>query len=247
MKEFLYGEPPIYIGFGSILVEDPKKFILLLLEAVRLAGLRAIISQGWGELGSAGLVIPPNVYLLGNCPHTWIFQKVSCVVHHGGAGTTAAAMAAGKPSVVIPFFGDQPFWGGIVAKIGAGPRPIAFRKLAAADLAVAINAALEPETIQRVRVLGELIHQENGVDAGVSSFRNQLRQSDLTCSIGSTHAAAWKVRKRNIRLNSTEATILIDRDLLDIDKIELYVYSWLNMLCLYLSVSFSDFEPANMI
>ena len=247
LEEFLHGEPPIYIGFGPVVVDDPKKLTLLLLEAVRLAGVRAIISQGWGELGSAGLAIPPNVYLLGNCPHTWIFQEVSCVVHHGGAGTIAAAIAAGKPSVVIPFFGDQPFWGAAVAKIGAGPRPITFRKLAAPDLAVAISAALEPETIQRVRVLREQIHEEHGVDTGVLSFHNQVRHSDLTCSIVSTHAAAWKVRNTNIRLNSTAATILIDRDLLDIDKIELYVYSWLTLFCLYLQISFSDFEPTNMI
>lgn len=246
LKEFLNGEPPIYIGFGSIIVDDPKKLTLLLLEAVHLAGVRAIISQGWGDLGSEDLVIPPNVYLLGDCPHDWIFQRVSCVVHHGGAGTTAAAMAAGKPSVVTPFFGDQPFWGEMIAKIGAGPKPIAFKKLTAAGLAAAIRAALEPGTVQKARELGEEVHQESGVDAGVTSFHNQLRHSNLGCSIASNHAAAWRIRKTNIRLGYGAASILVDRDLLDIEKIELYVYRQLILLSLY-SLFFPDFELTNMI
>jgi UDP:flavonoid glycosyltransferase YjiC (YdhE family) len=247
LDEFLNEEPPIYIGFGSIIVDDPKRLTLLLLEAVHQAGVRAIISQGWGELGSEDLVIPPTVHLLGNCPHDWIFAKVSCVVHHGGAGTTAAAMAAGKPSIVVPFFGDQPFWGEMVAKIGAGPKPIPFKKLTATNLAAAIRAALEPAIVQRAKELGDQVHQESGVDAGVTSFHQSLQHSNLGCSIASTHAAAWKVRKTNIRLGCGAAAVLVDRDLLDIDKIELYVSRKLNMSCPNkLILLFLDSEHINM-
>ncbi|KAJ5303951.1 uncharacterized protein N7443_003611 [Penicillium atrosanguineum] len=222
LEEFLNGTPPIYIGFGSIIVDDPKKLTLLLLEAVQLAGVRAIISQGWGELGSEDLVIPPNVHLIGNCPHDWIFKKVSCVVHHGGAGTTAAAMATGKPSIVVPFFGDQPFWGEMIAKIGAGPKPIPFKKLTAPDLAAAIGAALEPDIKQRAKELGEQIRKESGVDAGVTSFHHHLEHSNLGCAIASSHPAAWKIRGTNIQLGSGAVALLVNRGLLGTDKIELF-------------------------
>ncbi|KAJ6107264.1 hypothetical protein N7523_008587 [Penicillium sp. IBT 18751x] len=179
LKEFLNGPPPIYIGFGSIIVDDPKKLTLLLLEAV------------------------------------------SCVVHHGGAGTTAAAMAAGKPSIIVPFFGDQPFWGEMIARIGAGPKPLPFKKLTAPDLAAAIGAALEPDIIQRAKELGEQVHQESGVDAGVTSFYHQLKHSKLGCAIASSHAAAWKIRGTDIQLGSGAVALLVNRDLLSTDKIEL--------------------------
>jgi UDP:flavonoid glycosyltransferase YjiC (YdhE family) len=103
------GPPPVYIGFGSIVVDDPVGLTKLIFEAVKLAKVRAIVSKGWGGVGAGE--VPDAVYLIGNCPHDWLFQRVSCVVHHGGAGTTAAGIALGKPTVVVPFFGDQPFWG----------------------------------------------------------------------------------------------------------------------------------------
>ena len=99
----------MYIGFGSIVVDDPVGLTKLIFEAVKLAKVRAIVSKGWGGVGAGE--VPEDVYLIGNCPHDWLFQRVSCVVHHGGAGTTAAGIALGKPTVVVPFFGDQPFWG----------------------------------------------------------------------------------------------------------------------------------------
>jgi UDP:flavonoid glycosyltransferase YjiC (YdhE family) len=103
------GPPPVYIGFGSIVVENPDGMTQLIFDAVSQAGVRAIVSKGWGGLGGDKLVVPENIYMIGNCPHDWLFLKVSAVVHHGGAGTTAAGLKAGKPTIVVPFFGDQPF------------------------------------------------------------------------------------------------------------------------------------------
>ena len=101
------GPPPVYIGFGSIVVEDPNAMTKLIFEAVKMTGQRALVSKGWGGLGGSELSIPDGVFMLGNCPHDWLFQHVSCVVHHGGAGTTAAGIALGRPTVIVPFFGDQ--------------------------------------------------------------------------------------------------------------------------------------------
>ena len=97
----------MYIGFGSIVVDDPDSMTKLFFEAVKKSGQRALVSKGWGGFG--GDQIPDSVFMLGNVPHDWLFKRVSCVVHHGGAGTTAAGIALGKPTVVVPFFGDQPF------------------------------------------------------------------------------------------------------------------------------------------
>jgi UDP:flavonoid glycosyltransferase YjiC (YdhE family) len=103
------GPPPVYIGFGSIVVDDPNAMTKLIFEAVKMTGQRALVSKGWGGLGAEELGVPADVFMLGNVPHDWLFKKVSCVVHHGGAGTTAAGIACGRPTVVVPFFGDQPF------------------------------------------------------------------------------------------------------------------------------------------
>ena len=97
------GPPPAYIGFGSIVVEDPNEMTRLIFEAVKKSGVRALVSKGWGGFGADQIGVPENVFMLGNVPHDWLFERVSCVVHHGGAGTTAAGIAAGKPTVIVPF------------------------------------------------------------------------------------------------------------------------------------------------
>jgi UDP:flavonoid glycosyltransferase YjiC (YdhE family) len=97
------GEPPVYIGFGSIVVDDPDKFTKMIFDAVKQAGVRALVSKGWGGLGDDDA--PESVYMLDNTPHDWLFPKVSCVVHHGGAGTTAIGLKCGKPTMIVPFFG----------------------------------------------------------------------------------------------------------------------------------------------
>jgi len=98
------GPPPVYIGFGSIVIDDPEKMTALILEAVRSANVRAIISRGWSKLGSDEP--NPNVFYLGDCPHEWLFQHVAAVVHHGGAGTTACGLLNGRPTTIVPFFGE---------------------------------------------------------------------------------------------------------------------------------------------
>jgi len=86
------GPPPVYIGFGSIVLDDPDAMTQLIFEAVKMTGQRVLLSKGWGGMGAGdkGLHIPDGVFMLGNVPHDWLFKRVSCVVHHGGAGTTAA-------------------------------------------------------------------------------------------------------------------------------------------------------------
>jgi hypothetical protein len=97
------GPPPVYIGFGSIVLQNPNEMLGMILDAVRSAGARAIISKGWSNLAVEDR---DDVYLIGDCPHEWLFTRVAAVVHHGGAGTTACGLKNGKPTFVIPFFGE---------------------------------------------------------------------------------------------------------------------------------------------
>jgi UDP:flavonoid glycosyltransferase YjiC (YdhE family) len=150
-------------------------------DAIRLAGVRAVVSKGWAGLGSQQT--PENVFLVEDVPHDWLFRRISAVVHHGGAGTTAAAMAAGKPSVIVPFFGDQFFWGAMVQRAGAGSKPIPGKELTATVLAASINEVLQPAVLHRAEVLGTHIDDENGVVSGCASLHQHTEGQCIKCSM----------------------------------------------------------------
>lgn len=216
------GPPPVYIGFGSIVVDDPNAMTKMIFEAVKKTGQRALVSKGWGGLGADELGIPEGVFMLGNCPHDWLFKHVSCVVHHGGAGTTAAGISAGRPTVVVPFFGDQPFWGAMCARAGAGPMPIAYKDLTADKLANQITTALEPASLERAQELSDKIKTEDGTEAGAESFHRQLHVPDLRCSLCPDRVAVWRVKRTDIRLSALAATVLGSEGLLDFNDLKLY-------------------------
>ena len=216
------GPPPIYIGFGSIVVENPYAMTKLILDAVRRTGQRALISKGWGDLG-VDEKLPENVFLIGDVPHEWLFKQVSCVVHHGGAGTTAAGIAQGRPTVVIPFFGDQMFWGAMVARAGAGPTPIPYKELTPARLAAAIVEALTPEALQKAAELAAGMIEERGAEAGAESFHRQL--STKRCSLLPTRVAIWQVKRTKMRLSVFAAFALCMEGLLNMNDLRLWVFS----------------------
>lgn len=215
------GPPPIYIGFGSIVVDDPNHMTQLIFDAVRLTGRRALVSKGWGGLGAEQLGVPDGVFMLGNCPHDWLFHRVSCVVHHGGAGTTAAGIAAGRSTVIVPFFGDQPFWGAMVAKAGAGPQPIPYKELTAEKLADAIKFALEPATSEKAASLAAMIEAEHGADDGAISFQNHLNVDKMRCSLDPDRAAVFRIKRTQIRLSALAFAVLNAEGKLELDDVKL--------------------------
>ncbi|RTE79925.1 hypothetical protein BHE90_005567 [Fusarium euwallaceae] len=216
------GPPPVYIGFGSIVVDDPNAMTEMIFEAVRLAGVRALVSKGWGGLGADELGKPDGVYMLGNVPHDWLFEHVSCVVHHGGAGTTAAGIKAGKPTIVVPFFGDQPFWGAMIARANAGPDPVPYKALTAEILAESIQFCLRPQTLEQAKALGAKIREEKGTDVGGKSFHDHLNVDNLRCSVSPSRAAAWRVRRTQVRLSPFAAAVLVDEGSLQWSDLKLY-------------------------
>ncbi|XP_021820418.1 sterol 3-beta-glucosyltransferase UGT80B1 [Prunus avium] len=167
------GSKPIYIGFGSMPLEDPKKTTEIILEALKDTGQRGIIDRGWGDLGNF-TEASDNVFLLEDCPHDWLFPQCSAVVHHGGAGTTATGLRAGCPTTIVPFFGDQFFWGERIHEKGLGPAPIPISQLSVESLSNAIRFMLEPEVKSRVLEIAKLIENEDGVAAAVNAFHRQL-------------------------------------------------------------------------
>lgn len=223
LKEFLdAGPPPVYIGFGSIVLDDPNAMTELIFEAVRITGQRVLLSKGWGGMGAEELGIPEGVFMLDNVPHDWLFKHVSCVVHHGGAGTTAAGITAGRPTVVVPFFGDQPFWGSMVARAGAGPDPVPHRELTAQKLADAIKFCLKPESQERAQELAAKIAEERGCDVGAQSFHQMLNVDKLRCTIATSRAAVWRLRRTQVRLSAMAACTLANEGLLDFNDLKLF-------------------------
>jgi sterol 3beta-glucosyltransferase len=155
------GTPPIYVGFGSSVGPDPAGLGAAVVQAVHEAGVRAVIATGWGGLGD--VEGGDQTMVIERAPHRWLFPRVAAVVHHGGAGTTAAGLLAGRPTVVCPFQGDQYFWGAAVHRVGAGPEPLTVKKLRAAELAAAIRTALDDPGIRdRASELAERISREDG-------------------------------------------------------------------------------------
>ncbi|KAI0127005.1 glycosyltransferase family 28 domain-containing protein [Xylariales sp. AK1849] len=216
------GPPPVYIGFGSIVVDDPDALTKTIFEAVAETGVRALVSKGWGGLGADSLGIPDGVFMLGNCPHDWLFQHVSAVCHHGGAGTTAAGINAGKPTIIVPFFGDQPFWGAMVARAGAGPDPIPYKKLTTEGLAEAIRVAMKPETQARAKELGAKIREEQGADVGGQSFHQHLDVDKLRCSVAPSRVAVWRVRRSQAGLSALAAAALVEGGFLQYSDLKLF-------------------------
>jgi UDP:flavonoid glycosyltransferase YjiC (YdhE family) len=159
------GPPPVYVGFGSMGGFDPAAATRLVLDA--LGGRRAVLATGWGALGPVPRPAPPHVFEIGAAPHVALFPRVSVAVHHGGAGTTHAAARAGVPSVVVPFLGDQPFWGRRLRDLGVAPEPIPRRHLSAEALAGALAAAEDPAMRARASALGDRVRAERGVEAAV--------------------------------------------------------------------------------
>lgn len=167
------GEPPVYIGFGSMAGREPQRLTRLTLEALALSGRRGVLVTGWGGLRPE--LIPNNVFVLDSAPHAWLFPRMAAVVHHGGAGTTAEGLRAGVPTVIVPFAFDQAFWGARIKALGLGPEPLPQNKLTAVRLAAAIRTAVsDPMMQQRARAVGVALRAEDGVNNAVQIIRKTL-------------------------------------------------------------------------
>lgn len=175
--QFLQAGPaPVYVGFGSMTNSKPEETADLVLQALERTGQRGVVYEGWGGLKKEQL--PSNVYMTQSIPHSWLFPRMAAVVHHGGVGTTAAGLAAGVPSIIVPFFADQPFWGQRVHQLGVGPQPIPRKKLTADKLTHAIEQAMNDNAMrEKAATLGQRIRAENSVARAVEIIEQSQNKS----------------------------------------------------------------------
>lgn len=174
LEEFIQaGEAPVYVGFGSMHARHPGKTTRLILDALERARCRAVLYKGWADLGKVDL--PATVYRLDYAPHCWLFPRMAAVVHHAGAGTSAAALRAGVPSVPIPHSGDQPFWARKLYQLGAAAKPLPRGRLNAVELAQRITRAVGDWQLRaRAAELAEGISREDGASRTVAAIRDLL-------------------------------------------------------------------------
>lgn len=174
------GKAPIYIGFGSM--KNINNFIItfeIIIKALEKTGQKAVVGLGWSNLNYTEPV-PKNIYLVEAIAHTWLFPKMKLVIHHGGAGTTATGLTAGKPTIIIPHNADQPAWGQRVFELRVGSKPIRKTNLTAENLATAIDFALQPNIIENAKQLGQILRDENGVNKAVNIIVDFLKSNSTT-------------------------------------------------------------------
>lgn len=170
---FLVQIAPVCIGFGSMGVQDAEAMMDLVLQAASISEHRLVLLSGWAELKPGAQ--SSSVFVIREAPHQWLYQRCAAVVHHGGAGTTAAAMNAGVPAIVVPFHGDQPFWTSLVSRLGLGPPPILRKNLTAKRLAFALKSATNNDSMRaRAAELGRTLGAENGARMAAESIKRHV-------------------------------------------------------------------------
>jgi sterol 3beta-glucosyltransferase len=161
------GKPPVYVGFGSVgdatLAEQKTRLVI---EALKQSGQRGVLATGWNAMTEISN-LPETILMIESAPHSWLFPQMAAVVHHGGAGTTAAGFRAGIPSIILPYGNDQFAWGLRAQELGVGPRPVPQKRLTANAFSNAILSALQPKVIDAARALGEKISSERGAENAV--------------------------------------------------------------------------------
>ena len=171
------GPPPVYFGFGSMPAADAGRMTRVVLDGLAATGQRGLLATGWGglEAGTRSETVPAEqVLAIEAAPHSWLFPRCAAVVHHGGAGTTHEALRWGRPTIVCPVFGDQPFWGRRVQALGAGPAPLPQKRMTAAALAGALSAIQDPALLARAGALGEALRAEPGAAAAVEALETLM-------------------------------------------------------------------------
>ncbi len=168
------GPPPVYIGFGSMSNRNPQATVDLILAALQKTGQRAVLSSGWANMHRQDL--PSHVYSVANVPHAWLFERVTPLVHHGGAGTTAAGLRAGNPTMIVPHLGDQPYRGRRVHELGVGVEPVPRHRLSVHALAAGIEQLVHDGQIRaKAQALAEKIRGEKGVENAVHVIEEYMK------------------------------------------------------------------------
>jgi sterol 3beta-glucosyltransferase len=189
------GSPPVYVGFGIQIDHDPPRTTAVIVEALRRAGRRGVLQRPPEAL--AGAPLGDDVLAIEGVRHEWLFPRCSAVVHHGASGTTATALRAGVPSVIVPHNSDQFSWGRRMAELGASPPPIPRRRLSVERLQEAITSATTDRRMRdRTDVLTRRIRDEDGVARAVEVFERHVGHGSKQAAVRSQPRATPRRRRQ---------------------------------------------------
>ncbi|HEX2568831.1 MAG TPA: glycosyltransferase [Polyangia bacterium] len=167
------GPAPVAVTFGSMTGPDARLQTEAIVGALTRLGRRAVLQAGWNQLGETDL--PSHILRVDYVPHDWLFPRAACVVHHGGAGTTAAVVRAGVPHVIVHHLGDQPAWAKLLELRGLAAKPLPHQKLKATSLAERIAAVVDDADMHaRARAMGERVRAEDGLGAAVAAIERVM-------------------------------------------------------------------------
>lgn len=212
-------DAPVYVGFGSGSFADAQGTFGRIVEAVRMLGVRAVVCRGWADVSAEGILETDGgkeerILVIDEAPHAWLFPRVRAVVCHGGLGTTAAALRSGRPTLVVPVTGDQPFWASRVAAAGCGPEAgFEIDGLTAEGLRGKMEELLRPEFAEAAgRFASEVRRERPGEEVCVEDIARTLEVYDREggrCEVFSERPAVWRVGKEGFVLCAVAAWVLI--------------------------------------
>jgi len=175
------GQPaPIFVGFGSMVIDDPTHLAELIMSAADKAQCRVVVQSSWTKIDVSA---SSKCHMVGPCPHDWLLPQMCAVVHHGGAGTTAAGLRWSKPTFICPFFGDQHMWGDMVRRAGVGPPPCPVGKLTDDILAANFKVLLDETTVAKASELADQMNAEDGIQGGLDHFLADLPRDNMLCDV----------------------------------------------------------------
>lgn len=218
------GCKPIFVGFGSMVIKDPSHLQFVICEAAKQANVRIILQSCWTKMNIQD--DSSLVHCIGPCPHDWLLPQCSAVVHHGGAGTVAAGLRHGLPTLVCPFFADQYMWGNFVEKAGVGPKPCPASKLTTDRLVGAFRQLTNEEFSHRATLLASRMNAENGIEDGLGHFLDSLPRSEMLCDVSTLLGESALARYELIGTNSRD--IIVCPEVLAVLKMN-RTFRWTNI------------------
>jgi UDP:flavonoid glycosyltransferase YjiC (YdhE family) len=177
---FKKGDKPVFIGFGSMVIKDTTRLQTIIMEAAKATNTRIVVQSSWSKLDVSEEPLCHNV---GPVAHDWLLPQCCAVVHHGGAGTTAAGLRYGLPNFICPFFGDQFMWGAMVFRAGVGPSPCPVGNLTTEILTEKLIELTREDIRKKAVELAEKMNQEDGVQGGLDHFLSALPRDSMLCDV----------------------------------------------------------------
>ncbi|KAM0425776.1 hypothetical protein ACHAPT_009026 [Fusarium lateritium] len=220
------GDEPIYVGFGSMSFPNSDQVLEAVFDGIAKSGRRIIFAKGWSGIDSS-LFRRHDIFIVDDIPHHWLFPRVAAVVIHMGAGTLSMALKLGKPIIMIPVAGDQPFWAHRVFQAGCGPEPIPLQGITSDLVATRVQEALSPEIDLNVKLMAEKISKEEPGQFGFArSALNTFQRAygDGRCDLLPDRVAVWRHKQSPAKLSAAAASILISNGRLQQTELSLIRY-----------------------